>query len=161
MTYDNSRLMLENRKSPRRKMVLPVKISIDAGTHLAHTVDISHAGARLGALRTQMQPGTIVTVQRGAKKAQFRITWVRQLAPSEVRVGIEALEPQDNFWGVDLSDQVHTAKKDRAFLTLLLDCSKSRSEPKPLASERNEVQGRPGESRDGTHVQAENKSSNK
>ena len=29
--------MLETRKSPRRKMVLPVKVSIDEITHLAHT----------------------------------------------------------------------------------------------------------------------------
>jgi hypothetical protein len=37
--------MLETRKLPRRKMVLPVKVTIDKVTHLAHTVDITHTGA--------------------------------------------------------------------------------------------------------------------
>ena len=81
MPRDNSRPMLENRKSPRRKMVLPVKMWIDKGTHLAHTIDIAPRGARLGALRQKLQVGTIVILQRGPKKAEFRITWVRQLAP--------------------------------------------------------------------------------
>ncbi len=31
--------MLEKRKSPRSKMVLPVKVWIDKDTHLAHTID--------------------------------------------------------------------------------------------------------------------------
>ena len=43
--------MPEKRKTPRRKMVLSVKIRIDKGVHLAHTLDITNAGARLGALR--------------------------------------------------------------------------------------------------------------
>ena len=40
--------MLNRRKSQRRKMVLPVKVSIDSVTHLAHTIDITDVGARLG-----------------------------------------------------------------------------------------------------------------
>jgi hypothetical protein len=47
--------MLERRKSSRRKMVLPVKVSIDKVTHLAHTIDITHIGAPLGAIRTQLE----------------------------------------------------------------------------------------------------------
>jgi hypothetical protein len=112
--------MLENRKSKRRKMVLPVKVSIDRETLLAHTLDISHTGARLGALRQQLQPGMVVSLRRGSKKADFRITWVRQLAATEVQVGVECLEQQDNFWGVDFSDQ--DPERDRnmeAFMSLL------------------------------------------
>ena len=97
--------MLNKRKSPRKRMVLPVKISVDKVTHLAHTVDITTSGARLGALRTQLQPGMIVSLQRGSKKAEFRVLWVRQLAPNEVQAGVESLQPQNNFWGLDLSDE--------------------------------------------------------
>jgi len=96
--------MLNKRQSPRRKMVLPVKVSIDSVTHLAHTIDITDVGARLGALRTQIQPGTIISLQRGSKKAEFRVLWVRQLAPNEVQAG-GSLQPQNNFWGLDLSDE--------------------------------------------------------
>jgi hypothetical protein len=109
--------MLNKRTSPRRKMVLPVKVTLDT-VNLAHTVDITHTGARLGGLRNQLQPGMIVTLQRGSKKAKFRIAWIRQIAPNEQQAGIVCLELQNDFWGVDLSDQEH--KQDvKAFMTLL------------------------------------------
>jgi hypothetical protein len=114
-------------------MVLPVKLLIDKETHLAHTIDITPGGARLGALRQQLKVGTIVTLQRGPKKAKFRIAWVRQLAPTEVQAGVEAVDPHDEFWGVSLSDRAHQDKNDmQAFLMLFSDTSKSRSERKPL-----------------------------
>jgi hypothetical protein len=108
--------MPEKRTSPRRKMVLSVKVTIEKGTHLAHTVDITPEGARLGALRTKLQPGTIISLQRGSKKAKFRIAWIRQLAPTELQAGVESLEPQNNFWGVDLSDQGQESKNDTQVL---------------------------------------------
>jgi len=112
--------MLNKRTAPRRKMVLLVKVTLDTVNHLAHTVDITHTGARLGGLRTQLQPGIIITLQRGSKKAKFRIAWIRQLAPNELQAGIESLERQKDFWGVDLSDQELKAKEDvKAFMTLL------------------------------------------
>jgi hypothetical protein len=114
--------MLENRKSQRRKMVLPVRISIDKETHLAHTLDISQNGARLGALRTELKPGTVVSLRRGQKKANFRVTWVRQLAANEVQVGVECLDLQDNYWGVNLSD--HHSASEEAFMTVLHKASR-------------------------------------
>ena len=117
--------MLDKRKSPRRKMVLPVKISVDKVTHLAHTVDITTTGARLGALRTQLQPGLIVSLQRGSNKAEFRVQWVRQLGPNEVQAGVESLEPQNNFWGINLSDEAEAKKDMQTLLTLLSGRSKS------------------------------------
>jgi len=53
---------------------------------------------------------TIISLQRGSKKAKFRIAWIRQLAPTELQAGVESLEPQNIFWGVDLSDQGHLAE---------------------------------------------------
>ena len=118
--------MLEKRNSRRVKTVLPVKVSTDKGTYLVHTVDITSEGAQLGGLRTQLQPGTIVSLQRGSHKAKFRIAWVRQLAPNELRAGIECLEPQNNFWEVELPDRGREAKEDmKAMMTLLSRCSKS------------------------------------
>jgi hypothetical protein len=118
--------MLERRKSPRKKMILPVKVSIDQNTHLAHTVDITGAGARVGGLRTQLQPGMVVDLQRGSRKAKFRIMWFQQLGANEAQIGIECLEPQDKFWGVDLSEQDRETKKDMDALMSLLSAS-----PKP------------------------------
>lgn len=110
----------EKRVSRRQKMVLSVKLCVDKHTHLVHTIDIAPTGARLGALRERLQPGTIVTLQRGHQKAKFRIAWVRQLAPTEVQAGVEALEPQENFLGVELSTSERENQKDiQAFMKFL------------------------------------------
>jgi len=108
-------------------MVLPVKVLIDQVTHLAHTVDITENGARLGALRMQLQPGTIISLQRGSQRAKFQIAWVRQLAPTELQAGIESLQPQNSFWGVDLSARSAEARKEsqQALMTLLGGRSKA------------------------------------
>ena|SRR6266849_5409741 len=119
--------MLEKRKSPRRKMVLPVKVSTDRVALLAYTVDITDSGARLGGLRTELQLGMIVSLQRGSHKAKFRIAWVRELAPNELQAGVECLEPRSNFWGVNLSDRENEVKKDTEALMTLLSSKASRS----------------------------------
>jgi hypothetical protein len=111
--------MLEKRKSPRRKMVLPVKVSIDKVDLLAYTVDTTDGGARVGGLRTQLQPGMIVSLQRGSHKAKFRIAWIRELAPNELQAGVECLEPRSNFWGVNLSDRENQLQDMQALMTLL------------------------------------------
>jgi hypothetical protein len=117
--------MLNKRKSPRRKMVLPVKVSIDKVSGLAHTLDVTPSGARLGALRGQLQPGTVITLQRGAKKAEFRVEWVKQLAANELQAGIEALQSQSNFWGIDLTGEVDIKKEGETLMSLLSRPSKS------------------------------------
>ena len=105
-------------------MVLPVKVSVDKVTHLAHTVNISPTGALLGALRMQLQPRMIISLQRGSNKAKFRIAWIRQVAPHELQAGVECLELQNNFWGVDLSEERDTKKDVQALMTILSGCSK-------------------------------------
>jgi hypothetical protein len=118
--------MLNRRKASRRKMVLSVKVSVDKVIHLAHTVDITSAGARINcARRAQVQPGTIIVVQRGSRKAEFRVQWIRQLGPDEQQIGIESLEPQSNFWGIDLSDEFEAKKDMQRLMTALSHESKA------------------------------------
>jgi hypothetical protein len=118
--------MLNRRKSPRRKMVLSVKVLVDKVIHLAHTVDITPTGARIYcAFRTQLHPGTIIGLQRGSRKAEFRVQWTRQLGPNEQQIGIESLEPQNKFWGVDLSDDFELKRDRQTLMTALSRCSKS------------------------------------
>jgi hypothetical protein len=78
--------MPERRTQPRRKTVLPVKVSVGEATQLAHTVDITYTGARLGGLRTALHPGETVILQRGSQKARCRVAWVRQVGPSRSRM---------------------------------------------------------------------------
>ena len=116
--------MVEKRKIARQKMVLPVKFSVAKESLLALTLDITRFGARLGALRAKLQPGTIVDLQRGQKKARFRIIWVRQLAPNEMQAGVESVDLQENFWGVSLAEEKPGSKEEaQTFLSLLSDSS--------------------------------------
>jgi hypothetical protein len=118
--------MLNKRSSPRRKMVLPIKVSVDQVSHLAHTIDITQTGARIAGLRVQLKPGMTIILQRGSKKAKFQVFWVRQLGTNELQAGIAALDGQNNFWGVDLDDKESEAKKDtQTFMTLLSKSAKS------------------------------------
>jgi len=115
----------ERRKSKRTKMVLPVKVAVGGATHLAHTFDLTYVGARLGGLRTELKTGEIISLQRGAKKANFRVMWVTQITPSEVQAGVQAIEQQNNFWGIDLSEQEREGKNVDALMSLMAPKEKS------------------------------------
>jgi hypothetical protein len=119
--------MLNKRRSSRLKTVLPVKISTDAGTDFVHTVDITDTGAQLGGLRTRLEPGTVVSLRRGSHKAKFRIAWVRQLAPNELRVGVECIEPQKDFWEVTRKSETapDADTHENAVMTLLSHCART------------------------------------
>lgn len=119
--------MLNNRKSTRIKTVLPVKISIGTNTDPVHTVDITDTGAQLGGLRTRLEPGTTISLRRGSHKAKFRIAWVRQLGPNELRAGIECLEPQKDFWEVNRSSDTGADQEQdtNAVMTVLSHCARS------------------------------------
>jgi len=84
-------------------MVLPVKVSLAKDNALAHTIDISSNGARLGGIRQQLQLGEVIGLTRGSQRAKFRIVWVQQLGETEFQVGIKGVQVQETFWGVDLS----------------------------------------------------------
>ena len=94
----------------RTKMVLPLRVWVgepadeSSELQLAHTVDISPIGGRLGGLRTGLLPGQTITLQRGQTKASFRVIWNRHLGPGENQAGIEALQSESNLWGVDLPE---------------------------------------------------------
>lgn len=116
--------MAEQRKTKRTKMVLPVKVSIGGVTHLAHTFDLTYVGARLGGLRAELKTGQIISLQRGSKKANFKVVWVQQLSPSEVQAGVQAVEKQNNFWGVDLSETDRESKSNVDALMSLMSTKK-------------------------------------
>ena len=46
-------------------------------------------------------------------------------APNELQAGVEALEPQNSFWGVNLSDDLGAKKDTEALMSLLSRHSKS------------------------------------
>jgi PilZ domain-containing protein len=98
------------RRHKRVKMVLPLKIwSADVSDHafkeLAHTLDITPTGARLGAIRHLLKPGEILTIQYRQRRFQCRVVWVRQLeGTTEYQVGVEAIGGGET-WGIELKEQ--------------------------------------------------------
>ena len=116
----------ERRRHKRKKVVLPVRLSRSeasgqAAGQFVHTVDITDTGARVGGLRTSVEPGQIITLQRGQAKARFRVIWTKQLGPSELQAGIECAEPEKNIWGFDLQAEGETgAGKEHEFLMKVL-----------------------------------------
>ncbi len=71
---------------------------------LVHTLDISYSGARIGALREGVQPGSVLTVQRKHTRTQCRVMWSRRVAPGEIQIGIEFMGRDTHFWGLDLEE---------------------------------------------------------
>ena len=93
--------MNKQRSRSRVKAVLPVRISgVDASgsaySDLAHTLDITPAGVRLGAIRRPLNVGCVLTVQYKRYKAEFRVVWIEQLKGlKEHHAGLEALNQKD------------------------------------------------------------------
>jgi len=92
-------------------MVLPLRVWLDqekfdaSALHLAHTLDISPIGGRLGGLRTPVEPGQVIMLQHGQQKSHFRVIWVKELAPQEIHAGIECLDSGKKIWDLDLPQQ--------------------------------------------------------
>jgi hypothetical protein len=97
-----------SQRCSRTRMVLPLRVWLNGQpgetlrTQLAHTIDISHIGCRLGGLRTELYPGQTISLQRGQNKASFRVIWSKRLAADENQAGIEALDYGKDIWAVDL-----------------------------------------------------------
>ena len=96
------------RRHKRIKMVLPIRVSANDKTNtpyheLAHTLDITPQGARLGAIRHEPKPGDKMCIQYRQRKIQVRVVWVHPLeGTSEFQVGVEAFEGGET-WGLELN----------------------------------------------------------
>jgi TonB family protein len=94
----------------RTKMVLPLRVwpADESGQNvepqLAHTVDISPIGGRLGGLRNPLPTGQTIMLQRGKNKAEFRVIWTKQLGPGEIQAGVESVAFEEKLWGIELPD---------------------------------------------------------
>ena len=95
------------RQKPRFRMVLPVSIwgTDSAGkpfNQLAHTLDISVGGARVGGISVSLNPGDIVGVRYKQRKARFRVAW-----SAKTELGIKYLEGERFIW-IELPEEEYT-----------------------------------------------------
>ena len=90
----------------RAKAVLPVRIlgsdvAGDSYSDLVHTLDVSKAGVRLGAVRRQLEVGSLIVVQYRQHRADFRVVWIKRVGTgAEQQVGLQA-DAQRDLWGLD------------------------------------------------------------
>jgi len=94
-----------HRRRGRVKAVLPVRVSGSDGsgnsyTDLAHTLDITETGVRLGSVQRDLEVGTQLTLQYKQHKAEFKVVWTAPLPKlKERQVGLEAVVQRD-MWGL-------------------------------------------------------------
>ena len=94
------------RRQDRVKAVLPVKvIGKDAAgksfEDLAHTLDITPGGGRLGAVHHQLKVADQLTVQYRQYKMEFRVVWTKLLDKArEYQVGLQMIEKDKVAWGL-------------------------------------------------------------
>lgn len=93
------------RNGARTKAVLPVRIKgkDGSGAHfeeLAHTLDVTPGGLRLGAVRRELNLTDEVTVFYRQRKAQYRVVWTKKLkGTSEFQVGLQSVtQDGDALW---------------------------------------------------------------
>jgi hypothetical protein len=97
----------EKRTIRRTKMVVGLRVPgprPHSPDLLVHTLDISSVGAKIGALREWIRPGSVLLIQRRHTRARCRVTWSRKIGPQEVQIGIEFLGRDPGFWGLELDD---------------------------------------------------------
>jgi hypothetical protein len=98
------------RRGKRTKAVLPVRVKgIDstgnAFEELAHTLDVTPSGVRLGAIRRELNRMEEVTLFFRQRKLQFRVVWTKKMkGSSEFQVGLQALNQEREPWGLNFTE---------------------------------------------------------
>jgi hypothetical protein len=98
------------RRQGRRKAVLPVRVrgrdtSGKLFEELAHTLDVTPTGARLGAIRHQVETLEQLTVCYRQRKMEFRVIWTKKLeGAAEYQVGLQPVAEDGEAWGLSPAD---------------------------------------------------------
>lgn len=98
----------ERRLQDRKQAVLPVRVrGVDASgasfEELAHTLDFTSAGARLGSIRRPLKQFDTLAVFYRQRRMEFKVIWTRLLdGKSEYQVGLQALTQAKEGWVANL-----------------------------------------------------------
>lgn len=99
------------RRGERKKAVLPVRIkgTDSAGKsfeELAHTLDVTATGVRLGSVRRELNLQDEVTIFYRQRKLQYRVVWTKKMkGTSEFQVGLQAVTQDREAWGMSFEEQ--------------------------------------------------------
>jgi hypothetical protein len=96
----------DRRRQDRMQAVLPVRVrGTDAAgapfEELAHTLDLTPTGVRLGAIRHQLRALDTLVILYRQRRMEFRVVWIKLLAGTkEYQVGLKAFSQQQEAWGL-------------------------------------------------------------
>jgi hypothetical protein len=100
----------KKRRQERVKAVLPVKVrgkdvAGESFELIAHTLDVTPAGVRLGAVRRELHMLDALTVFYRQRKMEFRVIWTKKMTgTSEYQVGLQATMHDREAWWLNLSE---------------------------------------------------------
>jgi hypothetical protein len=92
------------RQQDRMRAVLPVRVrgTDTAGASfegLAHTLDLTPFGARLGAIRNEVKALDTLIIFYRQRRMEFSVVWTKLLdGSSEYQVGLQALSHSKEAW---------------------------------------------------------------
>ena len=98
----------DRRRQDRISVVLPVRVrGIDTTgvsfEELAHTLDLTPTGVRLGAIRHQVNALETLTIFYRQRRIEFRVVWTKLLeGTKEYQVGLKAFSHETEAWGLSL-----------------------------------------------------------
>jgi hypothetical protein len=100
----------EKRRQDRTKAVLPIRVRGNDASgkrfeDLAHTLDITPTGARLGSIRHVLNVFDRITVTYRQRRIDFQVIWTKQIeGTDEYQVGVKALGRDADAWGLNNSE---------------------------------------------------------
>jgi hypothetical protein len=103
-----TRVKTNRRRQDRIQAVLPVRVrGTDAyGASfegLAHTLDLTPTGVRLGAIRRQLKVLDTLTILYHQRRLEFTVVWTKLLdGKGEYQVGLQAFSQEKEPWGTGL-----------------------------------------------------------
>jgi hypothetical protein len=103
---------LGKRRQDRIRGVLPVRLRGKDSSGalfeaLAHTLDLTPTGVRLGAVRQELKALDTVIVLFRKRRIEFTVMWSRMLDRNEYQVGLQMVAMESDPWGLSPT-QAHT-----------------------------------------------------
>jgi len=103
------------RRQDRIPAVLPVRVrgadsSGRSFEELAHTLDLTAAGARLGWIRHELKALDTLTIFYHQRRMEFTVVWTKLLdGKGEYQVGLQAFSQEKEAWGMSLNSSAQPA----------------------------------------------------